>query len=74
MGHSKNPGKILPAKNFLPEAEDCFQKENLIPASKIPLQAKAARIFAEAVVGEVSFFINYSDIARDQAFNHFEFC
>lgn len=74
MDHSKNPEKIPPAKNFLPEAEDCFRKENLIPASKIQLQAKEARIFAEAVEGEVSFFINYSDIARDHAFNHVEFC
>lgn len=74
MDHSKNPEKIHPAKNFLQDAEDCFRKENLKPASKILLQAKAARIFAEAVEGDISFFINYSDIARDHAFNHFEFC
>ena len=55
MDHSKNPEKILPAKNSLPDAEDCFRKENLKSASKTLLQVKAARIFAEAVEGEVSF-------------------
>ena len=74
MDHSKNLEKILPAKNSLPDAGDCFLKENLKRASKTLLQVKAARIFAEAVEGEVSFFINYSDIARDHAFNHVEFC
>ena len=51
MDHSKNSGKIHPAKNFLQDAEDCFRKENLKPASKILRQAKEARIFAEFAQG-----------------------
>ena len=73
MGHLKNLEKTLHGRKFLLNTEDCFRKENLKPASKILLQAKEERIFAEDAEGEISFF-NYSDIARDHAFSHFEFC